>query len=139
MAKYHGYIEPAPITDKENPFESMMSRFQIASQHLGLDDEIYNVLKTPARQVIVSLPITMDDGSIQVFDILPECLLIYIALQYWRNWANIREGHCVSNRRETQGGIRGKTNATRDISAAAERGRGAHSNDRTILDPRLQY
>lgn len=62
------YIEPAPIKDKENPFESMMSRFHIASQALGLDDEIYNVLKSPAKQVIVSLPITMDDGSIQVFE-----------------------------------------------------------------------
>ena len=57
-----GYIEPAPIKDLENPFESMMSRFHIAAQHLGLDDEIYNVLKSPARQVIVNLPITMDDG-----------------------------------------------------------------------------
>lgn len=63
-----GYIEPAPIKDLENPFESMMSRFHIAAQHLGLDDEVYNVLKSPARQVIVSLPITMDDGSIQVFE-----------------------------------------------------------------------
>ncbi|MBK6265778.1 Glu/Leu/Phe/Val dehydrogenase [Marivirga sp. S37H4] len=63
-----GYIEPAPIIDLENPFESMMSRFHIAAQHLGLDDEVYNVLKSPARQVIVSLPITMDDGSIQVFE-----------------------------------------------------------------------
>ncbi|GAB3327415.1 Glu/Leu/Phe/Val dehydrogenase [Marivirga atlantica] len=63
-----GYIEPAPIKDLENPFESMMSRFHIAAQHLGLDDEIYNVLKSPARQVIVTLPITMDDGSIQVFE-----------------------------------------------------------------------
>lgn len=63
-----GYIEPAPIKDLENPFESMMSRFHIAAQHLGLDDEIYNVLKSPARQVIVNLPITMDDGSIQVFE-----------------------------------------------------------------------
>ena len=62
------YIEPAPIKDKENPFESMMSRFQIASQALGLDDEVYNVLKSPAKQVAVSLPITMDDGSIQVFE-----------------------------------------------------------------------
>ncbi|MDN4166079.1 Glu/Leu/Phe/Val dehydrogenase [Cytophagales bacterium LB-30] len=62
------YIEPAPIKDKENPFESMMSRFNIAAKALGLDDEVYNVLKTPAKQVIVSLPITMDDGSIQVFD-----------------------------------------------------------------------
>lgn len=62
------YIEPAPIKDSENPFESMMSRFHIAAQHLGLDDGIYNVLKSPARQVTVNLPITMDDGSIKVFE-----------------------------------------------------------------------
>jgi glutamate dehydrogenase (NAD(P)+) len=63
-----GYKEPAPIKDKENPFESMMSRFQIAAQALGLEDEIYNVLKSPYKQAIVSLPITMDDGSIKVFE-----------------------------------------------------------------------
>ncbi len=62
------YIEPAPIKDKENPFESMMSRFRIAAQHLGLEDEVYNVLKSPTRQIIVNLPITMDDGSIKVFE-----------------------------------------------------------------------
>ena len=63
-----GYIEPAPLKDRENPFEAMMSRFHTASQILGLDDEVYNVLKSPAKQVVVSLPITMDDGSIQVFE-----------------------------------------------------------------------
>lgn len=62
------YIEPAPIKDKENPLESMMERFNIAAEKLGLSDEIYNVLKNPAKQVIVSLPITMDDGKIQVFE-----------------------------------------------------------------------
>jgi glutamate dehydrogenase (NAD(P)+) len=62
------YIEPAPLKDKENPFEAMMSRFHEASQILGLEDEIYNVLKNPARQVIVSLPVTMDDGAIKVFE-----------------------------------------------------------------------
>lgn len=62
------YVEPAPIKDKENPFESMMSRFHIASQALGLNDEVYNVLKNPVKQVIVSLPVTMDDGSIRVFE-----------------------------------------------------------------------
>ena len=46
----------------------MMSRFQIAAEHLGLDQEVYDVLKTPAKQVIVSLPVTMDDGSIKVFE-----------------------------------------------------------------------
>jgi len=62
------YIEPAPLKDRENPFEAMMSRFQEASQILGLEEEIYNVLKIPARQVIVALPVTMDDGSIKVFE-----------------------------------------------------------------------
>ncbi|MBX9853276.1 MAG: Glu/Leu/Phe/Val dehydrogenase [Cytophagaceae bacterium] len=62
------YIEPAPIQDKNNPFESMMSRFDVAAQILGLDQETYNVLKNPARQVIVSLPVTMDDGMVKVFE-----------------------------------------------------------------------
>jgi len=62
------YIEPAPIKDKENPLESMMERFNIAAEKLGLSEEVYNVLKNPAKQVIVSLPITMDSGKIQVFE-----------------------------------------------------------------------
>ncbi len=62
------YLEPAPIKDKENPFESMMSRFDVAAQKLGLDAETYEVLKSPRKQVIVSLPITMDDGRKKVFE-----------------------------------------------------------------------
>jgi glutamate dehydrogenase (NAD(P)+) len=62
------YLEPAPIKDRENPLESMMERFNIAAEKLGLSDEVYNVLKNPAKQVIVSLPITMDNGKIQVFE-----------------------------------------------------------------------
>ena len=46
----------------------MMKRFEIAAEHLGLDQEVYDVLKTPAKQVIVSLPVSMDDGSIKVFE-----------------------------------------------------------------------
>ncbi|MEY5047648.1 MAG: hypothetical protein RLZZ175_1007 [Bacteroidota bacterium] len=52
----------------ENPFESMMSRFNVAADLLGLDEATYNVLKAPARQIIVSLPVTMDNGKIHVFE-----------------------------------------------------------------------
>jgi hypothetical protein len=38
--KHMAYIEPAPLVDKENPFEAMMSRFKVASQVLGLDEEV---------------------------------------------------------------------------------------------------
>lgn len=62
------YIEPAPIKDIDNPLESMMERFNIAAEKLGLSDEVYNVLKNPAKQVIVSIPITRDNGKIEVFE-----------------------------------------------------------------------
>lgn len=62
------YIEPAPIKDKENPLESMMERFNIAAEKLGLSEEVYNVLKNPAKQVIVSIPITRDNGKVEVFE-----------------------------------------------------------------------
>ena len=35
---------------------------------MGLDEATYNVLKTPTKQVIVGLPVTMDDGSVRVFE-----------------------------------------------------------------------
>ncbi len=57
-----GFIE------KDNPFESMMHRFDVAAEILQLDPGIYNYLKTPVKQVIVSIPIQMDDGRIEIFD-----------------------------------------------------------------------
>jgi len=62
------YKEPAPILDKDNPLESMMQRFDRAAEILGLESGIYQYLKTPVKCVIVSIPIQMDDGSIEVFE-----------------------------------------------------------------------
>ena len=62
------YKEPAPILDKENPFESMMERFDIAVKIIGLDQGLYNYLKAPVKQVITSIPITMDNGNLEVFE-----------------------------------------------------------------------
>ncbi len=68
MARHAAYKEPAPIADRDNPFESMMARFDRAADVLGLDEETYNVLKSPARQVLVNLPVTMDNGKVRVFE-----------------------------------------------------------------------
>ncbi len=46
----------------------MMSRFKVASDNLGLKKSTYDILSAPDRIAIVSLPLTMDDGSIQVFE-----------------------------------------------------------------------
>jgi glutamate dehydrogenase (NAD(P)+) len=46
----------------------MMSRFDEAARILGLDEGSYNVLKSPLKSVIVSIPVTMDNGTVQVFE-----------------------------------------------------------------------
>ncbi|GGG44155.1 Glu/Leu/Phe/Val family dehydrogenase [Hymenobacter glacieicola] len=68
MAATTVYKEPAPRVDAENPLESMMSRFNVATEILGLDDETYNVLKAPDKQIIVHIPVTMDNGKVRVFE-----------------------------------------------------------------------
>jgi glutamate dehydrogenase/leucine dehydrogenase len=63
------YKEPAPYRKGEpNPFESMMIRFDKACELYKLDEGLYNYLKLPIKQVIVSIPVTMDNGKLEVFE-----------------------------------------------------------------------
>jgi glutamate dehydrogenase (NAD(P)+) len=52
---------------EENPFEAMMSRFDYAAQRLSLDPGLYKVLRSPEKQVIVSVPILRDNGDVDVY------------------------------------------------------------------------
>ncbi|TAE85821.1 MAG: Glu/Leu/Phe/Val dehydrogenase [Bacteroidetes bacterium] len=60
--------EQTATHSNDNPFESMMSRFDEAAKIIGLDEGSYNVLKSPQKSVIVSIPVTMDNGTVQVFE-----------------------------------------------------------------------
>ncbi len=51
-----------------NPFEIAQAQFDIAADHLKLDEGLRSILKTPKRQLIVSIPVRMDDGHIKVFE-----------------------------------------------------------------------
>lgn len=62
------YKEPGPKLDQESPFESMMERFRSASELLNLDEGMFQYLASPVKQVIVSIPVVMDSGEIQVFE-----------------------------------------------------------------------
>ena len=53
--------------NEENPFESMMSRFDRAAQLLDLEPGLYKVLRHPEKQIIVSVPVMMDNGELEVF------------------------------------------------------------------------
>jgi glutamate dehydrogenase (NAD(P)+) len=52
---------------EENPFEAMMSRFDYAATRLSLDPGLYKVLRSPEKQIIVSVPIQRDNGETDVY------------------------------------------------------------------------
>ena len=62
-------IVPAEVHtgNEDNPFEAMMDRFDKAAELLSLDPGLYKVLRHPERQIITSIPITLDNGEIEVF------------------------------------------------------------------------
>jgi glutamate dehydrogenase (NAD(P)+) len=55
-------------TDEKNPFEAMSERFDRAAQLLGLDPDLYAVLRVPSREIKVYIPVKMDSGHIEVFE-----------------------------------------------------------------------
>jgi glutamate dehydrogenase (NAD(P)+) len=59
---------PALTLEQEtNPWEAQAARFDEAAHRLKLDDGIWKVLRYPAREIIVHIPVQMDDGRIEVF------------------------------------------------------------------------
>lgn len=54
--------------DEENPFEAMMSRFDKAAELLDLEPGLYKVLRQAEKQIIVSIPVTLDNGEVEVFE-----------------------------------------------------------------------
>ena len=54
--------------EKDNPFEEMIKRLDVAAKIMKLDDDVYEIMKKPSRIVYSSLPIKMDNGKTQVFE-----------------------------------------------------------------------
>jgi glutamate dehydrogenase (NAD(P)+) len=50
-----------------NPWEAQAARFDFAAQKLNLDDGLWKVLRYPSREIIVHIPVMMDNGTIDVF------------------------------------------------------------------------
>src|SRR6267154_2192866 len=59
--------EKDTFLNEENPFEAMMSRFDYAAQRLSLDPGLYKVLRSPEKQIIVSVPFLRDNGEVDVY------------------------------------------------------------------------
>jgi glutamate dehydrogenase (NAD(P)+) len=50
-----------------NPWEAQSARFEFAARKLNLDEGLWKLLSTPAREIIVHFPVTMDSGRIEMF------------------------------------------------------------------------
>jgi glutamate dehydrogenase (NAD(P)+) len=50
-----------------NPWEAQAARFDYAARKLNLDEGIWKILRYPNREIIVHIPVMMDDGHIEVF------------------------------------------------------------------------
>ena len=55
------------MEDEFNPRLSAEARFDEAAERLGLDDGMRKVLRSPSREIIVHIPVQLDDGRMEVF------------------------------------------------------------------------
>ena len=46
----------------------MAARFDVAARKLNLDEGLYRYLRTPNREIIVHIPVALDNGRLEVFD-----------------------------------------------------------------------
>ena len=53
---------------KYNPYEDMLQSMERAADLLKLKKDDYEALKYPERELKVSIPVEMDDGSVRVFE-----------------------------------------------------------------------
>src|SRR5213594_2140446 len=51
-----------------NPFEIAKQQFNRAADYLELEESLRNVLRNAKRQLIVSIPVRMDNGENRVFE-----------------------------------------------------------------------
>ena len=61
-------VAPSESGDTEiNPWQSAAHRFDEAAELLGLEDGMRKVLRQPAMELTVNIPVVLDDGRIEVF------------------------------------------------------------------------
>jgi len=55
------------LEKESNPWESQAARFDLAARKLNLDEGLWKILRYPTREIIVHIPVAMDDGRLEVF------------------------------------------------------------------------
>jgi glutamate dehydrogenase (NAD(P)+) len=60
--------QAATQQEELNPFKIAKQQFDRAADYLELEDSMRRVLKNAKRQLVVSIPVKMDNGEVQVFE-----------------------------------------------------------------------
>jgi glutamate dehydrogenase (NAD(P)+) len=62
-------VKPMSVSLEQefNPWQSQAARFDYAAQKLNLEEGVWKILRYPNREIIVHIPVAMDDGRIEVF------------------------------------------------------------------------
>jgi len=60
-------MKTVSLEQETNPWEAQAARFDLAAQKLNLDEGLWKVLRYPNRELIVHIPVQMDDGHLEVF------------------------------------------------------------------------
>jgi glutamate dehydrogenase (NAD(P)+) len=60
-------LTPQSADAEFNPLLSAEARFDEAAARLGLDEGMQKVLRSPAREIIVHIPVSLDDNRLEVF------------------------------------------------------------------------
>ncbi len=55
------------VEHETNPWEAQQARFDEAARRLNLSEGLTKVLSSPTREIIVHIPVSMDDGRLEVF------------------------------------------------------------------------
>jgi glutamate dehydrogenase (NAD(P)+) len=55
------------LEQEKNPWIAAEARFDEAAKRLNLDDGVCKVLKSPAKEITVHIPVQLDDGRLEVF------------------------------------------------------------------------
>ena len=60
-------MKTVSLEQELNPWEAQAARFDFAAQKLNLDEGLWKILRYPNREIIVHIPVAMDDGRLEVY------------------------------------------------------------------------
>jgi glutamate dehydrogenase (NAD(P)+) len=60
-------MKTVSLEQEINPWEAQSARFDLAARKLNLDEGLVKVLRYPNRELIVHIPVMMDNGKLEVF------------------------------------------------------------------------